>query len=309
MNTQKKPEDEIKFRELLKDPIRLFGWIFPMFLVLILAVGIFFVKHLTEVSYNSQSIGLQDSTLLKKDVEMKKGGVLTAVDLNLVKAPTPEFISKGKELYDSNCKSCHGDKGLGDGPAGLALVKKPRNLVAPEGWTNGRDIDQLYKTLQEGIIKNGMASYEYLSSTDRFAIISFLRTLTTYPPVTDDQLKSMDAAYNLSAGSSIPNKIPVSLAEMKLINESRSKSELFLKFENKFNTSTDDPANKLLKKSASDYRKVFYSFINSNVKENLNNFVADVISNPVNAGFKPLVVQYTMEEWKRIYDYLKTATM
>ncbi len=305
----KKPEDEIKFRELLKNPARLFGWIFPLFLMLILAAGIFFVKNLDTISFNGQPVGLVDSTQLKKEVELKKGGVSAAVDLNLVKNPTPAFISKGKELFTANCKSCHGDNGMGDGPAGAALVKKPRNFHAADGWTNGRNIDQMFKTLKEGIIKNGMAAYEYIPAADRFAIISFIRTLAQFPPVTDDQLKSLDAAYNLSAGTVLPNNIPVVLAKQKLVQESVTSNDQFLRFENKINTSAETPESLLFRKSVFDLKKVFTSFVNSNAAGGADKYIADVLSNPLNSGFKPAVARCSKEEWKKIIDYIKTALM
>ena len=309
MNSYKKPEDEIKFKDLLKNPIRLFGWVFAAFIVFILALGIYFVKHLNEVSYNVQAVGLVDSTLMKKEVEMKKGGVMTAVDLNLVKSPTPEFINKGKELYAANCKSCHGDNGMGDGPAAATLVKKPRNLHSVDGWTIGRNIDQMFKTLQEGIIKNGMAAYEYLPAADRFAIISYIRTLVQYPAITDEQLKSLDAAYNLSAGTTIPNKIPVEIAKNKMIEESATINDQLLRFESKVFTSLGNPGADLLKKSSIDYRKVFSSFINPAAGTSLDKYVSVVLANPISYGFSPTVARLTKEEWKQLYDYLKIVTM
>ena len=309
MNPYKKTEDEIKFKDLLKTPIRLFGWVFPIFILLILALGIYFVKHLNEVSYNVQTVGLVDSTLMKKEVEMKKGGVMTAVDLNLIKSPTPEFISKGKELFAANCKSCHGDNGMGDGPAAVALIKKPRNLHATDGWTNGRNIDQLFKTLQEGIIKNGMAAYEYIPAADRFAIISFMRTFVEFPAVTDEQLKSLDAAYNLSAGTTIPNKIPVALAVNKMIEEYSAVNDQLLRFESKVFTSQGNPGADLLKKSSIDYKRVISSFINSAAGVSLDKYVSVVLANPISSGFKPTVAQFTKEEWKQLYDYLKTMLL
>lgn len=39
-----------------------------------------------------------------------------------------ESIDAGKTVYTENCASCHGDKGLGDGPAGGSLEPKPANL-------------------------------------------------------------------------------------------------------------------------------------------------------------------------------------
>ncbi len=309
MNSNKKNEDELKFRNLLKNPIRLFGWVFPLFLLLILVLGIYFVKHLNDISFNVQDVGLIDSTLVKKEVETKKGGVMAAVDLNLVKTPTPEFLSKGRELFAANCKSCHGDNGLGDGPAGVALVKKPRNLHSKEGWTNGRSIDQIYKTLQEGIIKNGMAAYEYIPAADRFAIISHMRTFVEFPPVTEDQLKTLDATYNLSAGTVLPNKIHVAIAERKMIEEYSVVNDRYLRFESKVFTGEADPGSELLKKSSTDFRRVFSSFISQASAANLEKYVSIVLSNPVSSGFKPMVSQFTKKEWKKLYDYLKTVTM
>lgn len=309
MNSYKKTEDEIKFKDLLKNPIRLFGWVFPIFILLILALGIYFVKHLNEISYNVQTVGLVDSTLMKNEVEMKKGGVMTAVDLNLIKSPTPEFITKGKELFAANCKSCHGDNGMGDGPAAVALVKKPRDLHAKEGWTNGRNIDQLFKTLQEGIIKNGMAAYEYIPAADRLAIISFMQTFVEFPAVTDEQLKSLDTTYNLSAGTTIPNKIPVGLAENKMVEEYAVVNDQLLRFESKVFTSQGEPGADLLKKLSFDYRKVFSSFINPAAGVTLDKYVSVVLANPISSGFKPTVAQLSKEEWKQLYDYLKTMLL
>ncbi len=309
MNSYKKPEDEIKFRELLKNPIRLFGWIFPLFLVLILALGIYFVKHLNDISFNVQTVDVPDSTFIKKDIEMKKGGIIAAVDLELVKSPTPEFISKGKELFDANCKSCHGDNGIGDGPAGAALVKKPRNFHSTDGWTNGRNIDQMYKTLQEGITKNGMPAYEYIPSSDRFAIISYIRTFAKFPEITYDQLIPLDAAYNLSSGTTVPNTIPVEIAENKLVEESSSQNDLLLRSESKIFTTQENPGADLLKKSSVDYNKIFSTFIRSNASVSMEKYVSAVLANPISAGFKPTVAQFSKGEWKQLYDYLKTVTM
>jgi hypothetical protein len=309
MNDNKKLEDEINFKDLLRNPVRLFGWIFPVFILVILVLGIFFVKNLTEVSFNVQNVGLQDSTLIKKDIVLKKGGVTEPVDFNLVKTPTPAFIAKGKELFGANCKSCHGDNGMGDGAAGAVLVKKPRNFHSADGWTNGRNIDQMFKTLQEGIVKNSMAAYEYIPASDRFAIISYIRTLSQFPPVTDEQLKSLDASYKLSVETVQPNNIPVKLAEHKLIEEYPVNYEMEKKFVRNINEDTGDEGAELLKSYSLSYKKIFYAFINSDGKQNSDKFFQDIVSNPINAGFKPGAAQLSKDEWKKIYDYLKSSTM
>ena len=43
-------------------------------------------------------------------------------------AGNADALAKGKEQYTAVCLACHGEKGLGDGPAGAALTPKPGNL-------------------------------------------------------------------------------------------------------------------------------------------------------------------------------------
>jgi hypothetical protein len=309
MSIYKKPEDELKFREFLKNPIRLFGWVLPLFLVIILILGIYFVTNLNQISFNEQAVGLVDSTNIKKEIELKKGSISSPIDLKLIKNPSLDFIANGKKIFEATCMSCHGEKGLGDGTAGAMLNPKPRNFTSTSGWTNGRNIDQMYKTLQEGIIKNGMAAYEYLPAGDRLAIISYIRTLTQFPSVTDEQIESLDQTYQLSKGKIQPNQIPVSTAEDKLIEENSTLNEQLLRFESKINQSQGNAGADILKKNSIDYTKVFTSFSHLGADKNLDKYISVVISDPVNSGFDPTVVQLTKEEWKILYDYLKSSTM
>lgn len=40
--------------------------------------------------------------------------------------------AEGKTIFIQNCASCHGTKGLGDGPAGASVIPKPDNLTSDE---------------------------------------------------------------------------------------------------------------------------------------------------------------------------------
>lgn len=308
MNTKKKPEDEINFKDLLQNPIRLFGWVFPLTVILLIVLGVYYVKNLTLISFNEQPVSVPDTTIFKREIPAKLGGISPAFDLAIIKNPTKEFIEKGKGLYDSNCKSCHGDNGMGDGTAGAMLNPKPRNFHVADGWTNGRTIDMLYKTLQEGIIKNGMAAYEYLPVGDRMAIISYLRTFSEYPQIKDEELAALDQTYQLTKGTVVPSTIPVSTAELKLIEENQflqKKIEVVKQF---IAASKENEGGELIKKSAINLNYVISSFINMpNISA--DQFASIVVSNPINYGFKPAISRYSKSELNQIYFYLKTVTM
>lgn len=304
MDNKRKIEDEIKFGVLLKNPIRLFGWIFPYFFVLLVILGIFFGQQLITIPFNEQKIGLPQTDNLKQEIVEQKGGISPAVDLASIKAPTQEMINNGKELYDANCQSCHGSTGLGDGPAGIALNPKARNLQSTEGWTNGKTIEQLYKTLQEGITQNGMAAYEYLAPSDRLNIIHYIRTLADYPEITDDQINGMNQQYNLTEGVIKPNKIPVVKAVNLMIENHKGINQKIIDAKSRIEylKDTNDGASLLLKYTF-DLNKVIHSY-NQSHGITLNNFIYSVTMSPISKGYKPSINRLNQQEWKAIYDFL-----
>lgn len=308
MNMDKqKIRDEIDFKELLKSPLRLYGWFFVYFFLLLLIFGIFFGHKLIPISFNEQKVGIVDSTKFKKEIVEKKGGIIPAVDLAAVKSPTNEMIAKGKELYDANCKSCHGDNGLGDGPAGLMLNPKPRNFHEVDGWTNGRTIDEMYKTLQVGIISKGMAAYEYLPPSQRFDIIHYVRTFADFPAITDDQINQLNTTYNLSAGTVQPNQIPVSKATKLFINEQDLVNTKIKALKLSLVDKKDDPAANLLRLHSANIDKVFYTFI-SNPQKPSEQIFQMIKFAPVDFGFNPSIVRIPLEQFRLIVDFVKAQT-
>ena len=86
-----------------------------------------------------------------------------------------DLIKIGKMLYSKHCKSCHGNKGLGDGPKAKQLETFPGNF-ATETFQGGTDGEIYYKSI---IGRDEMPNYEkkITDDEDRWAIINYLRTL------------------------------------------------------------------------------------------------------------------------------------
>jgi caa(3)-type oxidase subunit IV len=129
----------------------------------------------------------------------------------------PEMVAHGKTLYASNCATCHGDAGKGDGPAAAALNPPPRNFTAGEGWKNGRKPSQVFKTLKEGL--NAMPSFAGLPAEDRWALAHYVITLG--PPSGEDSpddLAKVGVDPNKDEASNTDEKrtIPVELAMKRM---------------------------------------------------------------------------------------------
>ncbi len=85
-----------------------------------------------------------------------------------------DSISKGQTIYKKNCQMCHGEKGVGDGPAGQRLNPKPANLTDKSDMEKMTDGD-LFQFITKG--KNPMPAFEHkLNENDRWHVINFIRT-------------------------------------------------------------------------------------------------------------------------------------
>jgi cytochrome c oxidase cbb3-type subunit 2 len=104
-----------------------------------------------------------------------------------------QTLELGKEVFDSYCVICHGDRGDGKGLVGIiSRVQKegavvytyPRDFTAglfkfrttPTGYLP-TDAD-LLKTITEGIPRSGMPSHEDLSLEERKAVVEYIKTFS-----------------------------------------------------------------------------------------------------------------------------------
>jgi len=90
-----------------------------------------------------------------------------------------DAAAAGKTLYATNCASCHGEKGIGDGAAGASLNPKPGNLVEV---AKDDPANQIFWRLSEGgamaPFNSSMAAWkDTLSETERWQLVTYIQTL------------------------------------------------------------------------------------------------------------------------------------
>jgi mono/diheme cytochrome c family protein len=90
-------------------------------------------------------------------------------------ASNAESIADGKTLYSTHCKSCHGTKGIGDGPKAAQLKTEPGDFSKTD-FQAQTDGAIFYKT-SEG--RDDMPSFKKKipDADERWSIVNFIRTL------------------------------------------------------------------------------------------------------------------------------------
>lgn len=149
-----------------------------------------------------------------------KKQVIPPIDPRTVMSSTPELLSRGQSIFRQTCATCHGSSGHGDGPGGKGLNPPPRAFTSPNGWKNGTRMEDIFKTLDEGVKGTSMASYSYLSKRDRMALVHYVQSLGPFDHGQSDPgaRAALERLFS-SVGETIPNKIPVKMAVDALVKE------------------------------------------------------------------------------------------
>ncbi len=309
MSEDKKIIVETNFKENLSNPLKRLVFLYPIFIVSLVIAGKYFVQNLDYMSDNNSSY--KQIIVAEKqddDIQTKPAMMLAGVDVKMYIKSTDELINKGSASFATNCASCHGEKGMGDGAAGAGLNPKPRNFHSQEGWTNGSKIGEMYKTLEEGIIKNGMNSYSQLPVDERLALIYYIRSLATgYPDVAEADLSDLDLTYSLSAGKQSNNQIPVAKASTIIYNENKNFAQRYNDLAISIENSKGTDNYNLFKRVVCNEKKLFKVLDNSlNWKENINNFTKLINSNIVQNGAKTEFTKLNSNELVTLHSFIKS---
>lgn len=148
---------------------------------------------------------------------------LSMEEIKGFEASSSALIEKGKLSFNTNCASCHGSTGKGDGLAAAALAKKPRNFSdSAASWVNGTSPKTIFMSITEGIKGSPMAAYLTLPVEDRWALVHYILTLVKDPKGTGKR----DVAYDeflkkLTAGGSSKKVIPIGLAKELMLKKKK----------------------------------------------------------------------------------------
>ena len=120
-----------------------------------------------------------DRTALENDFENAEGmpGYDEVLPLQIPPL-NAKMLAQGKQLFSNSCAGCHGQSGVGDGPAGKNLDPPPRDLTKSREYKYGHLELALYRTGAYGIPDTGMTGWgEVLDADELWAVTHYLRTL------------------------------------------------------------------------------------------------------------------------------------
>jgi len=290
-----------------ENPGTLFGFLYPYFLVIIIIIGLYYVSNVGNVAINKAPAFVPDTTMVA-DLPVVLARTVPPVDIFKMKEPTAELIQNGKDLYTTNCASCHNETGAGGGPASVGLNPAPRNFTSPDGWKNGRTLSAIYTTLEEGIAGGAMISYNFLTPQERISLAHYIRTefMKDPPKDSDNDLTALNQLYNLSAGMQVPAQIPVAAAMEIVANEAEQKAKKLEEIITKIKNNRTKYATKLLEYIVDDEKLAITSLLISNSwKASENSFISFLTLNVNQNGFNGRVFNLSESDRNELHNYLK----
>lgn len=86
-----------------------------------------------------------------------------------------DAATDGAKVFQTNCESCHGPQGHGDGPAGAALDPAPKNLAELQARAGD---DYLFWRINTGKEGTSMVPWKGILTDEQiWQVVSFIRTL------------------------------------------------------------------------------------------------------------------------------------
>lgn len=134
----------------------------------------------------------QDGAAVARQARQLGAELALAYEVSLAPAITPD-PTRGAPLYAQHCSVCHGDSGLGDGPAGVGLEPAPANL-RDATRLDRLSLYDLYNTLGLGIEGTDMPSFaDQLDERQRWDVATYIAGFSA-----DPAKAAADKTFNLA---------------------------------------------------------------------------------------------------------------
>lgn len=132
------------------------------------------------------------------------------LSLNLIALAPLEWpnMADGEAVYSTQCASCHGSQGAGDGQAGVGLNPAPTNFQNKE-IMSGVAPFQAFNTIRLGIPGTGMRAYSELSEKEIWNLAFYIESLQhldrkTEKPTTSISLEELSALSDAELQAKYP---------------------------------------------------------------------------------------------------------
>ncbi len=111
--------------------------------------------------------------------------------------PMSKTAAFGRTVYEESCIGCHGDDGMGDGPASAFLDPLPRNFqnakfkfrTTPTGKLPR--VPDLVRTITRGLPGSSMPSFELMSDVKKKAVAAYVQHVSTFRKGRDEVARHM----------------------------------------------------------------------------------------------------------------------
>jgi len=143
-----------------------------------------------------------------------RSSVIATYDVTVIPGRGPD-LQRAKQLYVEYCSSCHGDRGMGNGPAAINMDPPPIAFTDYSRYRE-RTVYGLFNTITQGVAGTQMMAYPQLNDIDRWS----LAFLTGSMAQTDELVKQGAAVY-IRDGTS---QIPLDLVELTTTTPAQTES-------------------------------------------------------------------------------------